>query len=111
MYGDLQRGNRLELLWLQGTVSQLGRDHTIATPANDFVGDVLALYADGAPAAAAMRCGSMRALGEAGDEFLAIDGRSIACNAKACNGERGTRRCMLPRRMSRSTNSWSATRS
>jgi 2-dehydropantoate 2-reductase len=52
MHGDLQRANRLELPWLQGAVSQFGRDHAIATPANDFVSDVLAVYVDGAPAAA-----------------------------------------------------------
>jgi 2-dehydropantoate 2-reductase len=51
MHGDLERGNRLELPWLQGVVSQSGRDHGIATPANDFVGDVLAVYVDGAPSA------------------------------------------------------------
>ena len=50
MHGDLERGNRLELPWLQGAVSQFGRDLAIATPANDFVVDVLAVYADGAPA-------------------------------------------------------------
>jgi ketopantoate reductase len=41
----------LELPWLQGVVSQSGRDHAIATPANDFVGDVLSIYVDGVPAA------------------------------------------------------------
>jgi 2-dehydropantoate 2-reductase len=51
MHGDLERGNRLELPWLQGVVSQSGRDHALATPANDFVGDVLAVYVDGTPAA------------------------------------------------------------
>jgi 2-dehydropantoate 2-reductase len=51
MHADLERGNRLELPWLQGVVPQSGRDHAIATPGNDFVGDVLALYLEGAPAA------------------------------------------------------------
>jgi len=49
MHGDLERLNRLELPWLQGVVSQFGRDQAIATPANDFVGDVLSLYVSGAP--------------------------------------------------------------
>lgn len=51
MHGDLERGNRLEVPWLQGAVSQFGREHAVATPANDFVDDVLAIYAEGAPLA------------------------------------------------------------
>ncbi len=53
MHGDLQRGNRLEVPWLQGAVARLGAARAVATPANDFVSDVLALYVDGAPAATA----------------------------------------------------------
>lgn len=37
MAGDLIAGNRLELPWLGGRVRALGREHGVATPANDFV--------------------------------------------------------------------------
>ena len=50
MHGDLERGNRLEMPWLQGAVVALGRDAGIATPTNGFVEDVLSVYVDGAPA-------------------------------------------------------------
>jgi 2-dehydropantoate 2-reductase len=41
MAHDLERGNRLELDWLAGKVSTLGRELGIATPANDAVYAVL----------------------------------------------------------------------
>lgn len=34
---DLEQGRRLELPWLSGAVSRIGREHGVATPANDFV--------------------------------------------------------------------------
>lgn len=37
MHEDLERGNRLELDWLAGTVVRLGREFGIATPANAFI--------------------------------------------------------------------------
>jgi len=38
---DLMAGNRLEYPWLGGRVRELGRQHGIPTPANDFVGTAL----------------------------------------------------------------------
>jgi 2-dehydropantoate 2-reductase len=49
MHGDLERGNRLELPWLQGALAELGRAANVPTPATDFVLDVLTVYAGGAP--------------------------------------------------------------
>jgi 2-dehydropantoate 2-reductase len=49
MHGDLERGNRLELPWLQGALAELGRAANVPTPATDFVLDVLAVYAGGTP--------------------------------------------------------------
>lgn len=49
---DLQRGNRLELPWLSGAVVRLGQRAGVATPANAFVTDALALYVEGRPPAA-----------------------------------------------------------
>jgi 2-dehydropantoate 2-reductase len=37
MAHDLERGNRLELDWLNGKVAALGRQYGIATPASDEV--------------------------------------------------------------------------
>jgi 2-dehydropantoate 2-reductase len=37
MAHDLERGNRLELDWLNGKVAALGRKHGIPTPASDAV--------------------------------------------------------------------------
>ena len=51
MHGDLERGNRLELPWLQGAVVALGREASVDTPANAFVRDALSVYAGGTPAA------------------------------------------------------------
>ena len=50
MHHDLQRGNRLELPWLSGDVVERGRRLGLATPCHRAVVDMLALYADGAPA-------------------------------------------------------------
>ncbi|HTU68967.1 MAG TPA: 2-dehydropantoate 2-reductase [Candidatus Baltobacteraceae bacterium] len=47
MYGDLQRGNRLELPWLSGKVVELGAAINVPTPANGFVTDALSLDVDG----------------------------------------------------------------
>jgi 2-dehydropantoate 2-reductase len=49
MCGDLQRGNRLELPWLAGTVATLGKELGIATPANQFVYAALKLFENGRP--------------------------------------------------------------
>ncbi len=51
MYGDLQRGNRLELPWLSGKVVDLGEQCSVPTPANRFVTDALSLDVDGRNAA------------------------------------------------------------
>ena len=51
MHGDLERGNRLELPWLQGAVTDMGRDAAVPTPTNAFVRNALSVYIDGAPAA------------------------------------------------------------
>ena len=50
MQGDLARGNRLEVPWLSGAVVAMGRKVGVPTPLNRAVCDILALYADGAPA-------------------------------------------------------------
>ena len=47
MQSDLERGGRLELPWLSGTVVELGRATGVPTPANRAVSDILALYAAG----------------------------------------------------------------
>jgi 2-dehydropantoate 2-reductase len=48
---DLERGNRLELPWLSGAVVRLGEAAGVATPANRFVEQALALEVMGRPAA------------------------------------------------------------
>ena len=49
---DLIAGNRLELPWLGGRVRELGREHGVPTPANDFVWAALKPFLSGrAPAA------------------------------------------------------------
>jgi len=48
MANDLDRGGRLELDWLSGTVRALGRDLGIATPASEAVYIVLKLHRMGA---------------------------------------------------------------
>ena len=52
MHQDLKRGNRLELPWLSGHVVALGRETGVATACNRAANDILALYANGAPAGA-----------------------------------------------------------
>ena len=47
MHGDLMRGNRLELPWLNGWVAKLGAELGIATPLNRALSAVLAPYAMG----------------------------------------------------------------
>jgi len=49
MCGDLRRGYRLELPWLAGTVSKLGKQLNIPTPTLDFVYASLKLYENGRP--------------------------------------------------------------
>jgi 2-dehydropantoate 2-reductase len=47
MHHDLQRGNRLEVRWLSGSVVELGQAKGIATPLNRAIADILALHAEG----------------------------------------------------------------
>jgi 2-dehydropantoate 2-reductase len=47
MCEDVERGNRLELDWLQGKVVALGRKHGVPTPANEYVYKVLKLLRNG----------------------------------------------------------------
>jgi 2-dehydropantoate 2-reductase len=49
MYADLQRGGRLELPWLSGTVADMGERAGVPTPMNRAVADVLAIHVDGPP--------------------------------------------------------------
>jgi len=49
MANDLDRGNRLELDWLAGRVSQLGKDLKVPTPVNDTVYAALKRYRMGTP--------------------------------------------------------------
>ena len=49
MAHDLERGNRLELDWLAGTVRSLGRELGVPTPASDTVFKVLKLHRMGKP--------------------------------------------------------------
>jgi 2-dehydropantoate 2-reductase len=44
MAHDLERGNRLELDWLNGKVRALGRELGVPTPASDAVYTVLKLH-------------------------------------------------------------------
>ena len=41
---DLERGNRLELPWLSGTVVRMGRELDLPTPANSIIYSVLKHY-------------------------------------------------------------------
>ncbi|MBX3522586.1 MAG: ketopantoate reductase family protein [Xanthobacteraceae bacterium] len=50
MLEDLERGNRLELDWLQAKVVELGRQLGVPTPANEYVYKVLKLLRNGKPA-------------------------------------------------------------
>jgi 2-dehydropantoate 2-reductase len=47
MAHDLERGNRLELDWLAGTVVRLGRQYGVSTPANAAVYAILKPHARG----------------------------------------------------------------
>lgn len=47
MLEDLDRGNRLELDWLQGKVVELGRKFGVPTPANEYVYKTLKLLRNG----------------------------------------------------------------
>jgi len=47
---DLERGNRLELLWLGGKVVELGRELVVPTPTHSMMYALLKPYAMGAPA-------------------------------------------------------------
>jgi 2-dehydropantoate 2-reductase len=47
---DLERGNRLELPWLNGKVVELGRELGVATPAHSMMYAVLKPYTMGTPA-------------------------------------------------------------
>ncbi len=49
MRGDLERGNRLELPWLSGTVVELGTELGVPTPTHKFVTLALKPYINGAP--------------------------------------------------------------
>ncbi len=44
---DLVAGNRLEYPWLGGRVRELGREHGVPTPANDFIGAALKPFVSG----------------------------------------------------------------
>jgi 2-dehydropantoate 2-reductase len=44
MANDLDRGNRLELDWLAGTVSRLGKELNVPTPVNDTIYAALKLH-------------------------------------------------------------------
>ena len=47
MQQDLERGNRLELPWLSGAVSRLGRQAGVPTPTHDVIAAALKPYANG----------------------------------------------------------------
>jgi len=47
MLQDLERGRRLELPWLSGTLARLGGELGIATPTHAFITTALKLHADG----------------------------------------------------------------
>ncbi|MFM1990042.1 MAG: hypothetical protein RJA99_2999 [Pseudomonadota bacterium] len=48
MHHDLERGNRLEVRWLAGSVVRLGAEKGLPTPMNRAIADILELHADGA---------------------------------------------------------------
>ncbi len=49
MRGDLERGNRLELPWLSGTVVKLGAELGVPTPTHKFISLALKPYVNGTP--------------------------------------------------------------
>jgi 2-dehydropantoate 2-reductase len=48
MHKDLERGSRLELDWLSGSVVRLGEKLGVPTPVNRVISSILALHAEGA---------------------------------------------------------------
>lgn len=50
MLGDLERGAALELPWLSGAVSRIGRERGVPTPTHDAIVAALLAFAQGAPA-------------------------------------------------------------
>lgn len=48
---DLERGNRLEVDWLSGTIARMGRELGVPTPVHRVVADALAPFANGRPGA------------------------------------------------------------
>jgi 2-dehydropantoate 2-reductase len=57
MLTDLERGNRLELHWLNGAVERMGRELAVATPANRFIYTALKLLRSGLPTTSAVVAG------------------------------------------------------
>jgi 2-dehydropantoate 2-reductase len=49
MLEDLERGRRLELPWLSGAVSRIGRELGVDTPTHTFIATVLKPFVNGAP--------------------------------------------------------------
>jgi 2-dehydropantoate 2-reductase len=47
MLQDLEAGRRLELAWLSGAITRMGRDIGIATPTHALITTALKLHADG----------------------------------------------------------------
>jgi 2-dehydropantoate 2-reductase len=47
MLQDLERGRRLELPWLSGTIVRLGGELDVPTPTHAFITSALKLHADG----------------------------------------------------------------
>ncbi len=62
MAHDLERGNRLELDWLNGKVAALGKQYGVPTPASDEVVAKLTGGEDGPPASTLI----LRSASEAG---------------------------------------------
>jgi 2-dehydropantoate 2-reductase len=61
MLTDLERGNRLELDWLNGAVDRMGRELGVPTPANHSIYTALKLLRSGRNASAAERVAEMPA--------------------------------------------------
>jgi 2-dehydropantoate 2-reductase len=47
MLHDLERGGRLEVVWLSGTIARMGKDLRIATPTHALIATALKLHAEG----------------------------------------------------------------
>jgi 2-dehydropantoate 2-reductase len=56
MLDDLERGNRLEVEWLNGAVARWGRELGIGTPVNQLIYGALKLHAGGRPPADRTEC-------------------------------------------------------